>query len=326
MLMAAGLGTRLRPFTDLESKVLLPLMGVPCAQFAIDALAAAGVGKIVANVHHHAAQAKEGLERLDWGGAEFVVSDESERLLGSAGGLAKARQHFDGKRFFLINADVLTDVDLKKLAQRHHLLRERHGVRLTLTVLPKPEGTGSYREILMDEESGLVEGLGQVVPGKPYFASAAVIEPEALDGISTDEPSEFVPRILEPAIRDGKAGFHLTSANWFDIGSPALWSHAHVELMSLLETGQIPALWRKRIEAVSQRIGTRMWISKNAKRSFPTADWWSPAYFNHLQDTTAQPPREFGPNAVLYGDAHSYRGRLQDAIGYRGLFQKFRNE
>jgi mannose-1-phosphate guanylyltransferase len=326
MLMAAGLGTRLLPFTEIESKVLLPLMGIPCAQYAIDSLSRAGVRKIVANVHHHVERAKEGFSRLEWGAVQPIISDESALLLGSAGGLAKASAHFDGKRFFLVNADVLTDIDLRALAHRHQLLRDRHGVRLTLTVLPQPAGGGSYREIQMDQDAGLISGLGEVVRGRPYFASAAVIEPEALEGISPDEPSEFVPRILDPAIRTGKAGFFLTQARWFDIGSPALWREAHLELMRGLETGSISPLWRKRIEALNRRIGERMWVSKNTRRSFPTADWWGPGYFNHLQDSTAQPPREFGPDAVLYGDAHSYRGRLRDTIGYRGLFQKFGNE
>jgi NDP-sugar pyrophosphorylase family protein len=60
MLMAAGLGTRLRPFTEMEPKPLLPVMGIPMAQFAVDALVATGVRHVVANVHFKPERARAG--------------------------------------------------------------------------------------------------------------------------------------------------------------------------------------------------------------------------------------------------------------------------
>jgi NDP-sugar pyrophosphorylase family protein len=326
MLMAAGLGTRLKPFTDMEPKALIPVMGIPCAQFAIDSLMQAGVRSIVANLHHQAEKARAGLLGLDLGGAALTLSDESQLLLGSAGGIAKALSCFENEPFFLVNADVLCGVDLRKLALRHALLRERFGVTLTLTVFPRSEGNGSYREIFLDENSredcGLIQGLGEVVSERPYFVGAAVVEPEALAGISGEEPSEFVPRVLNPAIQQKKAAYYLTAGHWFDVGSPRLWHVTHRRLIEELETGNLPRTWRLRIEKVNKRIAQQAWISRGARREFRTASWSSPAYFNHLGDSTAQPPHSFGPNAVLYGDAHSYAGEFSQRIGYRGLFEK----
>jgi NDP-sugar pyrophosphorylase family protein len=319
MLMAAGLGTRLRPFTDVMSKVLLPVMGVPCAQFAIDAALAAGVTTLVANVHHHPEKTREGLGALDLGDAKLVISDESARILGSAGGIAHAVSHFEGEPFFLLNADVLCDVDLARLARRHTLLRARHGVSMTLAVFSEPAREGAYREIRIDESSGLISGFGEVTKGRPYFVGAAVMEPEAVRGLSPDQPAEFVPQILEPAIRNRKAGFFLTQGNWFDVGSPALWCETHLELMKLLEHGQLSKSWRRRIESVSVRVGSEMWIGKKARRWFATADWQSPGYYDDLQDSTSKPPREFGPRAVLYGQPGSRPGRYSDRISYRGI-------
>src|SRR5690349_9521799 len=92
MLMTAGLGTRLRPFTDLLPKPLLPLMGIPMAQFALDALAEAGVEKVVANVHHLPEKLRESLPGLatQAGIKELRLSDETQELLGSAGGMRNA--------------------------------------------------------------------------------------------------------------------------------------------------------------------------------------------------------------------------------------------
>lgn len=330
MLMAAGLGTRLRPFTNLEPKALLPVMGIPTAQFAINSLLEAGVRSIVTNVHHQAERAKAGLERLDLGQAKLTISDESALLLGSAGGIAKAFPQFRDKPFFWVNADVLCSVDLHLLAQRHFRLRERHGVKMTMTVFPRPKGKGAYREILLDpratvlgEDFGLIQGIPDTaVTGKPYFVSVGIIEPEAIRGISPDEPSELLPKVFRPLIEEKKMGYYLADGHWYDVGSPLLWLETHEELIRGLETGSLPRDWRLEIEAKNKRIAQEVWISKGCKREFCTSDIFGPAYFNHLGDSTAQPPKRFGPNAVLYGDAHQFAGEFSRRIAYRGLVEK----
>jgi NDP-sugar pyrophosphorylase family protein len=330
MLMAAGLGTRLKPFTDMIPKALLPVMGVPVAQFAIDALVEAGVKRIVANVHHQADQARSGLMALDRGASEMILSDESGLLLGSAGGIAKAAEHFEGAPFFLVNADVLSDVSLSRLAQRHLQLRAQCGVKLTLTVFPRPRQTAEapvkYREIFLgpsgSEDSGLIQGLGDLQSDKPYFVGAAILEPELFKDIATDQPSDFVEKILRPAISEKKAGYYLTEGKWFDIGSAPVWLETHLQLIRDLETGELSRNWRLRLEENNLRIAQQVWISRGARRDFKIAGIAAPAYFNHLGDSTAQPPALLGPDAVLYGDAHSFKGDFSRRIGFRGLIEK----
>jgi MurNAc alpha-1-phosphate uridylyltransferase len=324
MLMSAGLGTRLRPFTELEPKALIPVMGVPTAQFAIDSIIRAGVEMFVANVHHQAEKAKAGIEAMERGNSRLIVSDESALLMGSGGGIAKALPHFGNKPFFWLNADVISDVDLNLLAKKHALLRERHGVSLTLTLFSKPEGSGKYREVFIEPGSdvGLVQGLGEVVSGRPYFVSVGVIEPELFQGISPGEPSDFLTQILIPAVAQKKVGYFLTQGKWFDVGSPAVWLETHVAMMKMLETGRMPQSWRRRIEKLNKRIAQDVWISKDSKRYFKTAQIVAPAYFNSLGDSTAQPPKLFGPDAVAYGDAFSYQGNFSKTVGFRGLVSK----
>ena len=327
MLTAAGLGTRLRPFTDLEPKALLPVMGIPTAQFSVNSLVQAGVQSIVANVHHEAEKARAGLLALNRGTATMSISDESALLMGSAGGIAKALPQFGEKPFFWVNADVLCSVDLHKLALRHLQLRERYGVKMTMSVFPRPRGKGAYREIILDSSNasgdhGLIQGLGEVVTGRPYFVSVAVIEPEALQGISTSDPSELLPLVFRPLIEQKKMGYYLTDGHWYDVGSPLLWWETHRALIKGLETGTLPREWRLEIEIVNKRIAQEVWISKGSKRDFKTSNWVSPAYFNHLGDSTAQPPKNFGPDAALYGDLHAFAGEFRHRIGYRGLIEK----
>jgi NDP-sugar pyrophosphorylase family protein len=331
MLMAAGLGTRLKPFTEMEPKALLPLMGVPMAQFAVDSLVHAGVTRIVANVHHHSERAQAGLQGLERGEADLLISDESAELLGSAGGLRKALPHMEGEPFFLVNADVLCDVDLEALARTHARLRARHGVKLTLTVFARPP-TGpadvqreKYREIHFDPATSLISSLGEHALGRPYFVGAAVIEPDALTGVPPEGPAEFVPTVLAPAIAEGKAGVFYTSGQWHDVGSPKLWQDAHIAMLRLLETGGLSRLWRARLEQGNKRIASQVWVSKDAPaRYLRTANWAGPAYWSPLRDSTATAPGVFGPDAVLYGTAQGVSSvsteELSSGIGFRGVW------
>lgn len=318
MLMAAGLGTRLKPFTELAPKAFFPVMGVPAAQFAVDAAVAAGVRTLVMNVHHHARSAIEQASRLDLGGSRLVISDESSILLGSAGGIKKALPYFEKEPFFLLNADVLCDVDLAALARAHERLRARWGVKLTLAVHPAGPAPGEYAEVSFDAERGLVTGLGERATGRPFFIGAAVIEPEALEKVPAGAPAETVPLIFRPAIEEGRAGFFRASgpeAPWKDVGSPALWLESHLSLIRDLETGRVPPLWRKRIESASARVAQGIWTARregfiNHARA---TRWEGPCYW-----AGEKAPKNLGPNAVLYGDGGT--AALSNGIGYQGLW------
>lgn len=316
MVMAAGLGTRLRPFTEITPKAFLPLMGIPIAQFALDSLREAGVSDAVVNIHHHAEAARERLSALDANGIRLQISDESDLLLGSAGGIRKAFPLLGGGPFFLLNADVLCDLQLSELGMRHRELRERHGVSLTLALLRKGPAGGRYREIFHDESSGLVTGFGTLEEGKAFYSGCAVIEPEALRDVPLEGPAEFVPTILEPAIREGKAGALVFDGKWLDIGSPALWLDAHVELIESLETGLLPIPWKERIEKRNRRIAPGIWVEKGEKNLISVSGWAPPAYWS----ASGSHPVRLGPREVLYGarSAAPTERSLRSGIGYGG--------
>lgn len=88
MLMAAGMGTRLRPFSEKISKPLMPVLGVPCSRFALQSLSEAGVTEVIANLHHLPDMTREGLKKIF---PALQTSDETAQLLGSAGGIKKAQ-------------------------------------------------------------------------------------------------------------------------------------------------------------------------------------------------------------------------------------------
>jgi len=105
MIMAAGLGTRMRPLSDKLPKPLVTVAGKALIDHAIDRLVAAGVKTIVVNLHYKAEMIKDHLAcRKD---VEIFYSDESDGLLGTGGGVTKAMHYFDGEPFFIHNSDTI---------------------------------------------------------------------------------------------------------------------------------------------------------------------------------------------------------------------------
>ena len=110
MILAAGLGTRLRPLTDRIPKPLLPVAGRPMIDYTLAWVAAAGIRQVMINLHHMGDRIRQtvGRERF---GLEISYSEEPV-ILGTGGGLKRVERFFTDSPFLVVNADVLTAVDL----------------------------------------------------------------------------------------------------------------------------------------------------------------------------------------------------------------------
>ena len=118
MIFAAGLGTRLKPLTDTMPKALVRVGGEPLIKRVIMNLAAAGVDRIVVNVHHFAEQIIDYLKDNDNFGLDIRISDETAGLLETGGGIKKAAPLFDDNAPILIhNVDILSNVNLSEFYQ-----------------------------------------------------------------------------------------------------------------------------------------------------------------------------------------------------------------
>ncbi len=137
MVLAAGLGTRLRPLTDLCAKALVPVGDRPALGHVLDRLAAAGLTRVVVNAHHRARDVRDFVRAR---GAVVEVSEERE-LLGTAGGLARAAGLLGAAGDALVwNADIVADVDPIALLAAHAAAPRRAA---TLVVQPREAGQGS---------------------------------------------------------------------------------------------------------------------------------------------------------------------------------------
>jgi NDP-sugar pyrophosphorylase family protein len=148
MILAAGLGTRLRPLTNDLPKALVPFKGLPLVERIIRNLASAGIDHIIVNVHHYAERVIDFIRHLDVPGTSLYISDERDMLMDTGGALLKAREHFTSEDEFLVhNVDVITNLDISALIQVH-----REGSAMaTIAVKKRP----TSRSLLFDSQGNL---------------------------------------------------------------------------------------------------------------------------------------------------------------------------
>ncbi|HNW54747.1 MAG TPA: sugar phosphate nucleotidyltransferase, partial [Bacteroidales bacterium] len=120
MIFAAGLGTRLKPYTETMPKALVPVGGVPMLELLLNHLKQNGFSRIIINVHHFAGQVVDFLDRNHNFGLDIAISHEEDLLLDTGGGLKKAAWFFDDQQPFLVqNVDVMSDIDYLEMLRFH---------------------------------------------------------------------------------------------------------------------------------------------------------------------------------------------------------------
>ena len=185
MIFAAGLGTRLKPLNDHMPKALVPVAGKPMLEHVILKLIASGFDEIVINVHHFAEQIIDFLKEKNNFGIKIWISDETEELLETGGGIKKAAPFFD-EPFLVHNADILSNVDLKAMYD-YHLTS---GNDATLLVSPRK----TVRYLLLDETNHLCGWVNKdTLQTKPEgFVYQPEIQKEyAFGGIHIISPTLF---------------------------------------------------------------------------------------------------------------------------------------
>jgi MurNAc alpha-1-phosphate uridylyltransferase len=124
MILAAGLGTRLKPWTDYHPKSLAVVNGKSLLQRNVEYLQQCGIKEVIVNVHHFAEQIIEAINVNHGWGSDITISDETSEVLETGGGLKKAAFYFEQEtEFVLMNADVLTDLNLNAMISHHQSLR-----------------------------------------------------------------------------------------------------------------------------------------------------------------------------------------------------------
>ena len=154
MILAAGLGTRLKPFTDFHPKALAMVNGKSLLQRNVEYLQTFGISEVVVNVHHFADQIMEAVETNKGWGSTVTISDESSEVLETGGGVLFAKSFFEQEENWLVmNADILTNLDIDKLIAADKVLSE--GVENYIATLAVTNRVSS-RNLLFTTEGNLI--------------------------------------------------------------------------------------------------------------------------------------------------------------------------
>lgn len=169
LLLAAGLGTRLRPLTDTIPKCLVPIGGKPLLGYWITMLKNGGVSPLLVNIHHFADKVVNYIENS--GFKDFVYTVHEEKLLGTAGTLLKNRVFFGDEPLMLVHADNLSKFDVKAFIERHKNRPKDCEITMMTFWTPTPESCG----IVELDERGLVRAFYEKIPNPPgNLANGAV--------------------------------------------------------------------------------------------------------------------------------------------------------
>jgi N-acetyl-alpha-D-muramate 1-phosphate uridylyltransferase len=220
MVLAAGLGMRMRPLTLTTPKPLVPVAGRALIDHILDALAEAGIAKAVVNVHYLASQVEEHVARR--AAPTVIVSDERDRLLDNGGGVKKALPLIGASRpgapFFVLNSDSFwIDGPRPNLARMAEAFdAERMDLLMLVAASSAATGYDGIGDYLMDADGRLQRrGERQVVPF--VYAGVIIIKPSLFE----DTPDVFSLNLLfDRAQANGRLYGLRLDGNWLHVGTP----------------------------------------------------------------------------------------------------------
>ena len=216
MVLAAGLGKRMRPITDTMPKPLVEIAGKTLLDWGLDSLEAAGVERAIVNVHYlpdqivaHVAGRKA---------PKIFISDEREALLDSAGGIVKALPLLGREPFFVLNADTFwVDDDAPNLSGLALAWdAARMDILLMLAEMGKATGHSGRSDFLLGADGRLTRSLGD--PAGLIYAGAAIIHPRIFAGAKAEPHS--LNRYFDLTAAEGRLFGWVMHGSWITVGTP----------------------------------------------------------------------------------------------------------
>ncbi|MBL0882500.1 MAG: NTP transferase domain-containing protein [Chitinophagaceae bacterium] len=227
MILAAGLGTRLKPWTDHHPKALAVVNGKSLVQRNIEYLQQFGISDVLVNVHHFADQIIDAVEKNNGWGSKVTISDETDEVLETGGGLKKAAWYFEGASpFILMNVDILTSLDLGTMIAAHQsskplatlAISERKTSRYFL--FDNQQNLRGWRNVQTGEEKPA--GISTTIPElkQMAFSGIHIIDPSLLTLMERDGKFSMVDVYLDLSARHTILGYDHTGAVLVDVGKP----------------------------------------------------------------------------------------------------------
>ena len=219
LLLAAGLGTRLRPLTDTTPKCLVPIKGKPLLDIWCEALLAAGVTKLLINLHYKSEQVQQHLESSKF--SELVETIFEPSLLGTGGTLLANRKFFENQDGILLHADNYCETNISELISAHESRPSNCDLTMLAFRTSTPETCGilevSKNQVLQKMYEKSLDDHGNLANAAFYILSKKLIS-ELKD--ETDFSNEVIPKYFDKTL------VVETSETFIDIGTPESYAHA----------------------------------------------------------------------------------------------------
>lgn len=231
LLLAGGLGTRLRPLTYTRPKHLLPVANRPHIEHVLELLRRHGIDGVVLLTSYRSEAFEETMQHAKARGMAVDLTYETEPL-GTAGAIKNAQSFVGSETFVVFNGDILTDVDLGAVVAFHH---ERDAeATILLTPVEEPSAFG----VVPTADDGRVQGFIEKpasgdAPTNAINAGVYVFEPQVLDRIPAGEAWSAEHQLFPGLVDDGARLFALgTDAYWMDIGTPQKYLQANLDALA----------------------------------------------------------------------------------------------
>jgi NDP-sugar pyrophosphorylase family protein len=256
IIIAGGLGTRLRPLTYNMPKPIVPLANKPFVFHQIELLRKFGITEIILNLHYLSDSIRKIFDDGKKLGVKIHYSIE-ENPLGTAGAVKNAEKFFDSGPMLVFNGDILTDINLEKMIKFHE---EKKG-KVTLA-LTKVEDPTLYGLIITDEKQKVLEfrekPSWEHVTANTINAGIYIVDPSIFKLVPKGKEFSFerqlYPMLLE---RGDKIYGYITDAYWMDIGDPVKYLKAHHDILSGDVMAVIPG----------NKISANIWLEDDVKIS-----------------------------------------------------------
>ena len=227
MILAAGLGTRLKPWTDKHPKALAQVNGKSLLQHNITYLQHFGINRVVVNVHHFADQVINALHANNGWGSKIIISNETEEVLETGGGLLKAAPYLEESTFVLMNVDILTDLDVNQLINFHlqsdALVTLATSQRKTSRYLLFNDQNNlvGWRNTKTGEEKPTIKQEGSYIPSiEKAFSGIHVIDPSIFTLIKRTGKFSMIDVYLDLMTKQSIKSFDHTGCRFIDVGKP----------------------------------------------------------------------------------------------------------
>lgn len=218
-LLGAGLGTRLRPLTEVLPKPLIPVFHRPLIHYALDHCLAAGIEEFAINTHHLPEKWEEAFPTSEYRGAPITFFHEPV-LLGTGGGLKNIEEWVNGESILVYNGDILTTLELDRLIATH--LNSENALTMGL------RSTGHEPHIAIEGDRVVdISKLLGVAPGTHQFVCIYCTNPELLQRIPPKEKISVIPAMLELTREDKLGGSFHDEGVWLDLGTRESYLDAH---------------------------------------------------------------------------------------------------